>query len=157
MAIRELRVTGDEVLSKKCREVKEITPGILTLLDDMAETMYENNGVGLAAPQVGILRRVVVIDIGEESGGLVELINPKIVETQGTQTGAEGCLSVPGFTGTVTRPNYCKVEALNRKGEKITVEGRELFARALCHELDHLDGKLYTELVEGTLEPVDQN
>lgn len=142
MAIRSIRISTEEVLRKQCKEVKEINDRILTLLDDMAETMYDANGVGLAAPQVGILRRVVVIDIGEE---LVELINPVILETSGEQTGDEGCLSVPGKIGKVTRPNYCKVEALNRYGEKIIVEGEELMARALCHEIDHLDGILYID------------
>lgn len=153
MAIREVRTSGDEVLTKKCREIKEITSSTITLLEDMADTMYEYNGVGLAAPQVGILRRAVVIDIGD---GLIELINPVIIEKEGSQTGAEGCLSVPGLTGTVTRPNYCKVEALDRNGNKITVEGEELMARALCHEIDHLDGILYTKFVEGELQPVEQ-
>lgn len=153
MAIREVRTSGDEVLTKKCREIKEITSSTITLLEDMADTMYEYNGVGLAAPQVGILRRMVVIDIGD---GLIELINPVIVEKEGSQTGSEGCLSVPGLTGTVTRPNYCKVEALDRNGNKITVEGEELMARALCHEIDHLDGILYTKFVEGELQPVEQ-
>lgn len=144
MALRAIRISTEEVLRKKSKEVKDINDRIITLLDDMAETMYEANGVGLAAPQVGILRRVVVIDIGE---GIHELINPVIMETDGEQTGDEGCLSVPGKTGKVTRPNYCKVEALNREGEKITVEGEGLMARALCHEIDHLDGVLYIDKV----------
>lgn len=145
MAIRSIRMLDDETLRKKSKEVKEIKENIITILEDMADTMYEANGVGLAAPQIGILRRLVVIDIGE---GLVELINPVILETDEEQRGDEGCLSFPGQIGTVTRPNYCKVEALNREGEKIIVEGRELMARALCHELDHLDGKLYVDLAE---------
>lgn len=148
MALRTIRLSTDEVLRKKSKEVKEINERMLTLIDDMAETMYEANGVGLAAPQVGVLRRIVVIDIGE---GLYELINPVIIETDGSQTGDEGCLSLPGKTGVVTRPDYCRVEALNRKGEKITVEGRGLMARALCHEIDHLDGILYMDKVEGGL------
>ena len=142
MAIREIRLNGDEILRKKCKEVKEITPKIKTLLDDMAETMYQANGVGLAAPQVGILKRVVVIDVGD---GLIELINPVIVETQGAAVGDEGCLSLPGKSAHVERPEYVKVEALNREGEKVIIEGRELLAVALCHETDHLEGILYID------------
>ena len=149
MALRTIRVEGDPVLGKVCREVTEVTPKIVTLIDDMLETMYEANGVGLAAPQVGILKRMVVIDVGE---GMIELINPVIVETSGSQTGYEACLSVPGVKGIVTRPNYVKVEALNRKGEKFTVDGTELLARAFCHEIDHLDGILYVDHVEGELQ-----
>ena len=118
------------------------------LIDDMLETMYEADGVGLAAPQVGVLKRIVVIDIGD---GPIILINPKIVETSGSQTGTEGCLSLPGKAGTVTRPNYAKVVALDENMNEIEVEGTELLARALCHECDHLDGKLYIDLVEGDL------
>ncbi len=151
MALRKIRLSTDEVLRKKSKEVVEINQKIIELLDDMADTMYEANGVGLAAPQVGVLRRVVVIDIGE---GLVELINPVIIETAGEQLGEEGCLSVPGKVGEVKRPNYCKVEALNRDGDKIVVEGEGLMARALCHEIDHLDGALYIDKVEGTIEDV---
>ncbi len=151
MALRKIRLSTDEVLRKKSKEVKEINDKILELLDDMADTMYDANGVGLAAPQVGVLRRVVVIDIGD---GIVELINPVIVETDGEQFGEEGCLSFPGKAGDVRRPNYCKVEALNREGEKIIVEGEELMARALCHEIDHLDGILYIDKVEGEIEEV---
>ena len=142
MAIREIRLKGDEILRKKCKEVKEITPKITTLLDDMADTMYQANGVGLAAPQVGILKRVVVIDTGE---GLIEMINPVVVETKGAVVGDEGCLSLPGKTAQVERPECVKVEALDRNGEKIVVEGTELLAVALCHETDHLDGILYTD------------
>ena len=149
MAIRQIRVQGDDVLTKVCRPVKEITPRIATLIEDMVDTMYEYDGVGLAAPQVGILKRMVVIDVGE---GMIELINPVIVETSGSQTGYEACLSVPGVKGIVTRPNYVKVEALNRKGEKFTVDGTELLARAFCHEIDHLDGILYVDHVEGELQ-----
>lgn len=148
MAIRMVREQNEPILRKKSKEVKEITPKITELLDDLAETMYEANGVGLAAPQVGMLKRMVVIDIGE---GLFELINPVILESSGTQTGNEGCLSVPGKMGQVTRPNYVKVQALNRDGETIIIEGEELMARALCHELDHLEGILYTDKVEGEL------
>lgn len=142
MAIRNIRISTDEVLRKKCKPVKEITPNLLTLLDDMADTMYEANGVGLAAPQVGILKRVVVIDVGE---GLVELINPVILETSGSQIDDEGCLSVPGKYAPVERPNYAKVEAMDREGNKFIIEGGELMARALCHEIDHLDGILYID------------
>ncbi len=142
MAIREIRVKGDEILRKKCKEVKEITPKILTLLDDMVDTMYAANGVGLAAPQIGILKRIVVIDVGE---GIIELINPVVVETKGAVIGDEACLSVPGKSAQVERPEYVKVEALNREGKKIVVEGTELLAVALCHETDHLDGVLYVD------------
>jgi peptide deformylase len=142
MAKRNIRLSTDEVLRKKCKAVKEITPNVLTLLDDMAETMYDANGVGLAAPQVGVLKRIVVIDIGE---GLVELINPEIIESSGSQTDYEGCLSIPGHNAQVERPNYVKVKAYNREGQEIIVEGTELMARALCHETDHLDGVLYID------------
>lgn len=142
MAIRNIRISTDEVLRKICKPVKEITPNLLTLLDDMADTMYEANGVGLAAPQVGILKRVVVIDIGE---GLVELINPGILETSGSQIDDEGCLSVPGKYAPVERPNYVKVKAMDRDGNEFIIEGEELMARALCHEIDHLDGILYID------------
>ena len=142
MAKREIRLSTDEILRKKCKVVKEIDERTLMLLDDMAETMYDANGVGLAAPQVGILKRVVTIDVGD---GLVELINPVILETRGSQVDYEGCLSIPGESAVVDRPEYVKVEALNRKGEKIIVEGEELMAVALCHELDHLDGILYID------------
>ena len=142
MAIRNIRISTDEVLRKICKPVKEITPNLLTLLDDMADTMYDANGVGLAAPQVGILKRVVVIDIGE---GLVELINPEILETSGSQIDDEGCLSVPGKYAPVDRPNYVKVKAMDRDGNEFIIEGEELMARALCHEIDHLDGILYID------------
>lgn len=152
MAIRMIRTMGEDILRKHCREVKEITPKIIELLDDMADTLYEADGVGLAAPQVGLLKRIVIIDIGE---GLFELINPVILEKSGEQTGNEGCLSLPGKMGTVTRPNYVKVEATNRQGERYVIEGEELMARAICHELDHLDGILYADLVEGELKDVE--
>ncbi|MDD3394231.1 MAG: peptide deformylase [Anaerotignum sp.] len=142
MATREIRLSTDEVLRKVCKPVKEINANTLTLLDDMAETMYAANGVGLAAPQVGILKRVVTIDVGE---GLVELINPVVVEKRGSQIDYEGCLSVPGRSELVERPEYVRVEALNRNGEKIVVEGEELMAVALCHETDHLEGILYID------------
>lgn len=144
MAIRKILTIPEEAefLHKKSREVGEIDERILTLLDDMADTMYDANGVGLAAPQVGILRRVVVIDVGD---GLIELINPVIVYKKGEQINAEGCLSVPERSGTVARPEKVKVRAQNRKGEEIMVEGSELLAIALCHEIDHLDGTLYVD------------
>lgn len=152
MAVREIRVQGDDVLTKVCKEVKALTPRTLVLIEDMLDTMYEAQGVGLAAPQVGILKRIVVIDIGE---GPIILINPEIIETSGEQTGDEGCLSVPGFAGQVTRPNYVKVKALDENMEEVIYEGEGLLARAFCHELDHLDGHLYVEKVEGELhEPV---
>ncbi|MGN1319038.1 MAG: peptide deformylase [Lachnospirales bacterium] len=152
MAIRMIRTDGEEILRKKCKEVKEITPKIIELLDDMVDTLYDSNGVGLAAPQVGMLKRIVVIDIGE---GLYELINPVILEKSGEQVGNEGCLSIPGKMGVVARPNYVKAEATNRDGERYIIEGKELMARAICHELDHLDGILYSDLVEGELEDVE--
>ena len=151
MAIRNLRFEGDPILRKTSKEVKEITPKIVGLVDDMLETMYESNGVGLAAPQVGILKRIVVIDVGE---GPIVLINPVILETSGEQTGEEGCLSLPGKAGIVTRPNYAKVKALNEDMEEVILEGEGLLARAFCHEIDHLDGKLYTRLVEGEVHDV---
>ena len=151
MAIRTIRIQGDPVLEKKCREITEITPKIEELIEDMLETMYEANGVGLAAPQVGILKRVVVIDIGE---GPVVMINPEILETSGEQTGSEGCLSLPGKAGTVTRPNYVKARAFDENMDEYIIEGEELMARAICHELDHLDGHMYTEKVEGALQDV---
>ena len=151
MAIRNIREVGDRVLTKVSKEVKEVDHKILTLIEDMLDTMYEASGVGLAAPQVGILKRVVVIDVSPEGDEPLILINPVILETDGTQTGDEGCLSVPGKVGTVTRPNYVKVKAMNEKMEEILVEGSELLARALCHEIDHLNGVLYIELTEGEL------
>ena len=151
MAIRQIRVQGDEVLEKVCRPVKEITPRIATLIEDMIDTMYEYDGVGLAAPQVGIFRRIAVIDIGE---GPIVLVNPEVIETSGEQTGEEGCLSLPGKSGQVTRPNYAKVHAFNENMEEYEVEGEELLARALLHEIDHLDGHMYTEKVEGVLHDV---
>ena len=151
MALRTIRVEGDPVLTKKSRPVEEMTPKISELITDMLDTMYDAMGVGLAAPQVGILKRIVVIDEGE---GPIVLINPEILETSGEQTGDEGCLSVPGMAGQVTRPNYVKVKALDVNMEEVIYEGEELLARAFCHEIDHLDGKMYTELVEGELHKV---
>lgn len=151
MALRTIRVQGDSVLSKKSRTVDKMTPRIGELITDMLDTMYDAMGVGLAAPQVGILKRIVVIDVGE---GPIVLINPEILETSGEQTGDEGCLSVPGMAGQVTRPNYVKVKALDVNMEEQIYEGEGLLARAFCHEIDHLDGKMYTELVEGELHKV---
>ena len=167
MALRTIRVQGDSVLTKKSRTVDKMTPRIGELITDMLDTMYEAMGVGLAAPQVGILKRIVVIDVGE---GPIVLINPEILETSGSQTGQEGCLSVPGkcgqvtradhvkakalnenMAGQVTRPNYVKVKAMDEDMNEVIYEGTELLARAFCHEIDHLDGKMYTDLVEGEL------
>ena len=149
MAIRNVRKIGDPVLNKVCKEVREVNDRIRELIDDMFDTMYEADGVGLAAPQVGILKRIVVIDVTGEDPIL--LINPVILSTDGEQTGYEGCLSVPGMAGQVTRPNYVKVKAMNEDMEEVIYEGTELLARAFCHEIDHLDGKMYTDLVEGEL------
>ena len=149
MAIRTIREIGDGVLTKVSKEVKEMTPRTRTLIEDMLDTMYEANGVGLAAPQVGILKRIVVIDVTGDEPHV--LINPRIVETSGEQSGYEGCLSVPGKTGMVTRPNYVKVVAMDENMQPFELEGTELLARAICHECEHLDGHLYTEKVEGSL------
>ena len=151
MALRTIREFGDEVLNKECKEVTKMTLRTKVLINDMLDTMYEAMGVGLAAPQVGILKRIVVIDIGE---GPIVLINPVILETSGEQTGEEGCLSVPGKCGQVTRPNYVKVRALDEDMNEFEMEGEGLLARAFCHEIDHLDGKLYTRLVEGEVHDV---
>lgn len=151
MAIRNIRVMGDSVLRKTCRPVTEMTEKIQDLIDDMIDTMYEANGVGLAAPQVGILKRIVVIDVGE---GTFVMINPVITERTGSQTGEEGCLSVPGKAGVVTRPNEVTVEYLDENMEPVTLHGEGLLARAICHECDHLDGVLYVEHVEGELHEV---
>ena len=149
MAIRNIREMGDSVLNKKCKEVTEMTDRTRELIDDMFETMYEAQGVGLAAPQVGILKRIVVVDVTGEDPIL--LINPVILETSGEQTGHEGCLSVPGKSGMVTRPNYVQVKAYDEDMKPFIIEGTELLARAFCHEIDHLDGHLYVEKVEGDL------
>ena len=151
MALRKMRYEGDPVLNKVCNEVKEMTPRTKDLIGDMIETMYHENGVGLAAPQVGILKRICVIDVGE---GPFVFINPEIIECSGEQTGEEGCLSVPGKSGVVTRPNYVKARAYDENMELFEIEGTELFARAMCHEFDHLDGHLYVEKVEGELKDV---
>ena len=149
MAIRNIREIGDPVLNKSCKVVKEVTDRTRELIEDMFDTMYEAQGVGLAAPQVGILKRIVTIDVTGEDPIL--LVNPTILETSGEQTGNEGCLSVPGKTGVVTRPNYVKVRAYDRNLEPFELEGTELLARAICHEVEHLDGHLYVEKVEGEL------
>ena len=148
MALREIRIQGDEVLTKVCRPVKEMNHRTLELIDDMIETMYDADGVGLAAPQVGVLKRIAVIDVGE---GPIVLVNPEILETSGEQTGQEGCLSLPGKAGDVTRPNYVKVKAYDEEMKEYIIEGEELLARALVHEIEHLDGHMYTEKVEGPL------
>lgn len=154
MALRNVREQGDAILGKISKEVKEITPRTAELIEDMLDTMYEANGVGLAAAQVGVLKRIFVVDVTGEDPYI--FINPKILETSGEQTGQEGCLSVPGKTGIVTRPNYVKVEAYNEKMEPFVLEAEELLARAICHEYDHLDGHLYVEKVEGRLMDVEE-
>ena len=152
MAIRNIREIGEEILTKKCKEVTEMTDRTRYLIEDMLDTLYEANGVGLAAPQVGVLKRIAVIDVTGEDPYI--LINPRILETGGEQTGSEGCLSVPGKAGIVTRPNYVKVAALDVDMKPFELEGTGLLARAICHELDHLDGHLYVEKVEGELTDV---
>ena len=149
MAVRTIRVIGDEILYKECKPVKEMTQRVEELIEDMFETMYENNGVGLAAPQVGILKQIVVIDV--DDGNQYVLINPEIIEEEGSQTGQEGCLSVPGKAGIVTRPQKVKVKALDENMEEFVLEGEDLLARAICHECAHLHGQLYVSLVEGEL------
>ena len=149
MAIRNIREQGDSVLNKTCKEITAMTPRLRDLIEDMLDTMYEANGVGLAAPQVGILKRVVVIDVTGEDPYV--LINPRIVESSGEQTGQEGCLSVPGKSATVTRAYYVKVRGYDENMELCEIEGNELLARALQHEIDHLNGILYTSKVEGEL------
>ncbi len=151
MALREVRLQGDPILTKECRPVKELKERDQQLIDDMIETMYAHEGVGLAAPQVGVLKQIAVIDVSENKDDPIVFINPKVVETDGEQKGPEGCLSVPGLYGDVTRPNHVVVEALDRNMEPFTIEGEELFARAACHEIDHLSGHMYTELAEGPL------
>ncbi len=152
MAIRQIRLEGDPILGRPCREIKEVTPRIRELAQDMLDTMYQAGGVGLAGPQVGVLRRIAVIDVGE---GPYVFINPKIVETSGEQVGDEGCLSVPGKAGRVRRPMHVKTQAFDINMKPFIVEGDELFARAMCHEFDHLDGHLYIEKVEGSLHDVE--
>lgn len=152
MAIREIRIMGDEALTKQCKPVTKMTERTSILIGDMLDTMYEKFGVGLAAPQVGVLKQIVVIDVGE---GPLVLINPQIVETSGEQTGEEGCLSLPGKWGIVTRPNYVKVRALDENMEEFEIEGEGLLARAFCHEIDHLSGHMYVEHVEDGLHDVE--
>jgi len=147
MAIRNIRVDDDPILRKKSREVTEFNDRLFELLDDMKETMYHSGGVGLAGPQVGVLKRVVVMDVSEDRNEFIELINPVITYEEGEQTGIEGCLSIPGLHGTVTRPNIVKVKAQNRDGKWCLYKGEELKARCFCHEIDHLDGILYTDKV----------
>ena len=149
MALRNIVTVGDSVLSKTCRPVTKFDRRLHILMDDMIDTLVDSGGVGLAAPQVGVLRRVVVVDTGDD--GILELVNPEIVETSGSQTGLEGCLSVPGKYGIVTRPNVVKVRAQDRFGEWFEAEGEELIARCFCHELAHLDGQLYTEIADRML------
>ena len=151
MALRQIRIQGDAVLEKKCREITGMTPRIKELIEDMLDTMYDACGVGLAGPQVGVLKRLCVIDVGE---GPIVLINPVILSTDGEQTGDEGCLSLPGKAGQVTRPNHVVVRALDENMQERELEGEGLLARAFCHEIDHLDGHMYTELVEGQLHDV---
>ena len=151
MALRTIRELGDPVLGKRAKEVREMTPKLRQLIADMKETMYEADGVGLAAPQVGMLKRIVVIDVSEEQNQPLVMINPEIIERDGEQCGWEGCLSVPGKSGQVTRPQHVVAKYCNEKMEEFTVEAEDLLARAICHELDHLDGKMYVDLVEGRL------
>ncbi|ABR33327.1 MULTISPECIES: peptide deformylase [Clostridium] len=146
MALRNIRKYGDDVLRKKCREVDKIDDRLLTLIEDMKETMYDADGVGLAAPQVGILKRLFVVDIGD---GPLVFINPEIIETSGSQIDEEGCLSLPGETEEVMRPNYVRARALNEKGEEFEIEAEELLARAILHEYDHLNGTLFIDRVKG--------
>lgn len=155
MALRQIRCDGDDILRKKCKEVKEMTDRIRILIDDMLETMYDANGVGLAAPQVGILKRIVVIDVDEEQQHPYVLINPVLTEQDGEQTGDEGCLSLPGKVATVSRPFHVICRYLNEDMEEVTLEADDILARAICHELDHLDGILYKDLAQGPLRDVE--
>ncbi len=148
MAIRNIRVDDDPILRKKSREVTEFNDRLFELLDDMKETMYHSGGVGLAGPQVGVLKRVVVMDVSEDRNEFIELINPEITYEEGAQTGTEGCLSIPGLHGIVTRPNIVKVKAQNRDGKWCLYKGEELKARCFCHEIDHLDGILYKDKLD---------
>lgn len=152
MAIRNIVKDGDPILKKKCRPVVKFDKKLAVLLGDMADTMHKANGVGLAAPQVGILRRVAVIDVGD---GVIELVNPKIIAFSGEQEGIEGCLSFPGEWGVTKRPDYVKVSAQDREGNEFTIEGRELLAKAFCHEIDHLNGVVFTEVAERMLTPAE--
>ena len=154
MALRNIRQMGDDMLKKKCREVKEMTPKLKQLVEDMLDTMYDGNGVGLAAPQVGILRRIAVVETNhaeDEEDSFLELVNPEIIASSGEQTDTEGCLSLPGKAGVVTRPYYVKIEAWDEDMEWYEMEAEDLLARAFCHEIDHLDGHMYVEKIEGPL------
>lgn len=152
MALRTIRLLGDPVLGKVCREVKEMTPKTKILIEDMLDTMYDACGVGLAAPQVGVLRRIVTIDIGD---GPIVMINPRILSSDGEQTDGEGCLSLLGKAGKVTRPNHVIARAFDEDMQEYEIEATELLARAICHEIDHLEGHMYTELVEGDIYDVE--
>lgn len=156
MALRNIRVEGDPVLRKVCKPVTEVNDRTRELIEDMLDTMYDACGVGLAAPQVGILKRICVIDISEDGDNPVIMINPEIIESSGSQTGPEGCLSVPGKQGTVTRPNYVKAKAYDMDMNEFIIEGEELMARAICHELAHLDGDLYIDHIEDELLDVEE-
>lgn len=148
MALRTIRTEGDPILRKICKPVTQVDDRTKELIGDMLDTMYDADGVGLAAPQVGILKRIVVIDVGD---GPVVMVNPEILETSGSQTGQEGCLSIPGKAGIVTRPMYVKAKACDENMNEYEIEGEELMARAICHELAHLDGDLYIDHIEGEL------
>lgn len=154
MAIRKIRQLGDDILRKKCREVPEMTPKLQELIQDMYDTMYEAEGVGLAAPQVGILKRIAVVDV---DGTPYTMVNPRILESRDTQTGSEGCLSVPGKAGEVIRPAYVVAEAWDENMEHYVVEADGYLARAICHELDHLEGIVYVDKVEGELYDVEMD
>ncbi|WP_276929617.1 peptide deformylase [Herbinix luporum] len=154
MAIRKIREIGDDILTKVSREVKKVDQRLQVLIDDMLDTMYDAEGVGLAAPQIGVLKRYVLLDVSQERDNPIILINTEIIETEGCQIGDEGCLSIPGKVGTVERPNYVKVKAYDRDMKEFIIEGTELLARALCHEIDHLDGILYSEKVQDGLRSV---
>ena len=156
MAIRNIRVMGDDILTKKCKPVKEMTEKNRELVQDMLDTMYEADGVGLAAPQVGIFKRIAVVDVTEERNQPIVLVNPEIVKEEGEQRGSEGCLSVPDKVGIVVRPNKVKVKAYDINMKPITVKGEELLARALVHEIEHLDGILYVDRIEGRLYDADE-
>ena len=154
MAIRNIRIYEDDILRKHCKPVKEMTPKTRNLIEDMLDTMYLAGGVGLAAPQVGILNRVVVVDIGD---GPIVMVNPEVLKTAGEQSGMEGCLSLPGKHALVTRPNYVKVKAFDKNMEPFVLEGEELLARAILHECDHLEGIMYVDIMEGELEDVPED
>ena len=151
MAIRKILTLGDETLRKHCKPQEKFDKRLATLLKDMADTMYKAEGVGLAAPQVGILRRIAVVDVTEDHSGLLEMVNPEIIEREGEQTGREGCLSVPGRQGVVTRPMKIKARFQDRNGDTYEIETEGFEARAICHELDHLDGTLYIDVMDREL------